>query len=129
MADLSFVLQLAGPVTVDFTAIYPSMVCRYLDSGVRVIVQILDANRQPAVIRDATRLRIKLMKPDGTVYDAVPAFLTNGYDGKIYFTSSNTVPPFNEAGTWFIQAEVTIGSVQLSTEWGSFAVEGNIDNN
>lgn len=128
MSDLNFVLQLAGPVSVDFTRVFPSMVCRVADQGVRVIVQVVDSTGAPVNLRDATALKMKFLKPDGSKYDGVPVFLTNGFDGRIVITSTVSVPPFDQSGQWFLQAEVVISSVKQSTEWGSFEVEDNIDN-
>jgi len=128
MSDLNFVLQLAGPVKQDFSSVFPTMVCRVGDEGVRVIVQIVDSNGEAVNLRDASVLKMKFLKPGGQKYDGTPVFLTNGFDGKIVVTSSNTVPPFDQSGQWFLQAEAMISSIKQSTEWGAFEVEDNIDN-
>lgn len=128
MSDLNFVLQLAGPVKTDFSTVFPTMVCRVGDQGVRVIVQIVDSSGEPVNLRDATTLKMKFLKPDGSKYDGTPVFLTNGYDGKIVITSTGSIPPFDQSGQWFLQAEAMISSIKQSTEWGAFEVEDNIDN-
>jgi hypothetical protein len=128
MSDLNFILQLAGPVSTDFSKIFPSMVCRVGDQGVRVIIQVTDFTGAPVIVRNASAILIKLLKPDGTTVDIAGVLLTNGYDGKIYLISTLTIPPFDQSGQWFLQAEITIGGTKQSTEWGSFNVEGNIDN-
>lgn len=127
MSDMTFVLALAGPAPISFDAIPISMNCRVGDQGVRTIVQVIDSAGQPVNLRDATKLLIKFLKPSGDTYDAIASFLTNGFDGRIYFTSTSGAPPFDEFGTWFVQVEAAINSVQQSTKWGSFNVEQNID--
>lgn len=125
--DMNFVLPLAGPAPVDFTQVFPSMVCRVADEGVRTIVEVVDSDQMPVNVRGATVLQIKYLKPSGETYDATASFLTNGYDGKIYFASTDVAPPFDEAGVWFIQVKLVIDDVQQSTKWGCFAVQPNID--
>jgi hypothetical protein len=129
MSDMIFLLQLAGRAPTDFAQVFPSMVCRVADQGVRAIVQVVDSAGAPVNLHGASKKLIKLMRPSGATYDAAALFLTNGFDGRIYFASSATVPPFDQAGVWFLQAEVTVDSVQQSTKWGSFAVQPNIDAN
>lgn len=129
MSDMNFVLQLAGGIPTDFSRVFPNMVCRVGDQGVRTIVQVVDSNGDPANLHGASKLLIKLLKPSAGTYDAAAVPLTNGYDGKIYFTSSALVPPFDQSGVWFLQAEVTVAGVQQSTKWGCFNVQKNIDSN
>lgn len=129
MSDMIFMLQLAGAAPQDFSQVFPSMLCRVADQGVRVIIAVVDSNGDPVNLHGATKKMIKLQKPDGTAVDVAGSFLTNGFDGKIYFTSSVSVPPFSPDGVWFVQAEVVVGGVQQSTRWGCFTVQPNIDAN
>lgn len=129
MSDMTFVLPLAGAAPTDFASIPPTMICRVGDEGVRVIVQVVDSNGEAVNLRGATKLLIKLLKPGGTTYDAAASFLTNGFDGRIVFTSTGSIPPFDQSGVWFLQVEAAISSIQQSTKWGSFTVEANIDAN
>lgn len=126
MSDMTFVLQLAGASPDDFTRVFPEMVCREDDQGVRTIIEVLDSDRLPVNLRGATTLTIKLLKPSGEVVEVPATFLTNGFNGKIQYISSDLVPPFDEVGVWFLQVLAIIDSVQQSTEWGAFTVQANI---
>src|SRR3990172_6653069 len=129
MSDMNFALQLAGPVQLTFQPVYPVQACRYADQGVRVIVAVVDGYGNPVDLRGASAKTIKFLKPDGTTYDATAVFLSNGYDGRVLFTSTSLLPPFNQAGAWWVQAAVTVGGKRQHTQWGAFSVERNIDNN
>lgn len=129
MNDMEFVLKLAGALPTDFNTVFPAMACRVADEGVRVIVQVVDSAGNPVNIRNADKKLIKLMKPSSVTCDIVASLLTNGYDGRMYFSSTELKPPFDQAGVWFIQAEIAIDSVQQSTKWGCFTVQPNITAN
>ena len=127
MSDLNFVLQLAGPHALEFVPITPKLALRVSDQGIRMIAQVVDGDGQAVNIRGASTKTLKLMRPDGTTYDAASALFSNGADGKMYFTSSASVPPFSQVGEWWMQAKVIIAGVAQSTKWANFAVEANID--
>lgn len=127
MGDINFNLQLAGVEPTNFTPTYPLQACRVADQGVRIVIQVLDGYGNPVNVRGASVKLIKYLRPDGTTYDAPASLLTNGLDGFIYFSSTSTKPPFNQAGTWWVQAKVTINGNSQSTQWGSFTVQPNID--
>lgn len=129
MSDLNFKLQLAGPHSIAFSPIAPVQSIRVLDQGIRVIVEVVDKDGLPINIRSATVRTIKLMLPDGSTFDTTGLLLSNGLDGKMYFTSSAVAPPFNQVGTWLVQAKVIISGVAQSTKTTEFIVEPNIDAN
>lgn len=129
MIDIDFTLQLAGPKTLDFFPVFPKQAVRMSDQGIRMIVAVVDGDQNPVNIRAATTKMIKLMKPDGTTFDATGLLFSNGADGKTYFVSTISVPPFNQVGEWWIQVKLVIGGVAQSTQWANFAVEPNIDAN
>jgi len=129
MSDLNFQLQLAGQDMVDFAPVIPRQSIRMGDQGIRTIVQVVDGNGMAVNIRAATVRKIKLLKPDGTTYDATGLLLSNGVDGKMYFTSTSLIPPFGQVGEWQIQAKITVGGVTQSTQWANFTVGPNIDSN
>lgn len=127
MSDMHFVLKLAGATPDDFSRVLPGMVCRMGDEGVRAVAQMVDADGNPVNLHGASNLKLKFLKPSGATYDATAVFLTNGYDGRLYFKSTDVLPPFDQVGVWFLQAKVTVGGVRQSTDWGGFTVQPNID--
>lgn len=128
MNELQFVLPVAGVVPLEFTPVVPGMNAQMLDRGLRIVVQMIDSNGLPVNIHTATTKLIKLQKPSGVKVDIPAAFVTNGYDGKLYFTTTNLVPPLDQAGIWFVQSKIVMGTVAKSTHLGSFEVLANIDN-
>lgn len=129
MGDINFALQLAGLEPAQFAPTYPLQACRVGDQGVRVVVQVLDGYGNPVNVRTASVKTIKYLRPDGTAFDGQASLLTNGLDGYLYFASTINTPPLDQSGTWWVQAKVTIGGNSQSTQWGSFAVQSNIDGN
>ena len=129
MTDLNFKSQLAGPRAVGFVPPAPVKALRAMDEGVRVIAEIVDGDGLAVDVRAATTKLMKLMKPDGTTQDIGGLLFSNGADGKVYFVSSASVPPFSQTGEWKLQVKIIIGGVAQSTKWVSFVVEPNIDAN
>lgn len=129
MSDINFALQLAGPHELDFDPVSPVQSLQASDQGIRLIVQVINGAQAAVNIRAATTKTIKLMRPDGSTYDAAASLLSNGMDGKMYFLSSAVAPPYDEVGEWKVQAKVVIGGVAQSTQWSSFLVEPVIDAN
>lgn len=129
MSQMQFTLQVAGPRNTEFTPRLPTQECHVNDVGIQVIVQFVDSDGKPIDIRPQTSLLLRCLRPDGTTYDAKAGLYTNGMDGKASFISDAHNPPFDQAGTWWIQGTVTLaGNVgPQSTRWGKFAVEPNID--
>lgn len=126
MSDINFMLRLAGTLFLDFTPVSPEQSVREDDEGIRMIVQVVDGDDSPVNIRAATSKVILLMRPDGTTQGIAGTLFSNGADGKMYFLSSVSTPPFDQAGVWWLQARVTIGGVTQTTQWTNFAVEPTI---
>lgn len=129
MSDINLTLQLAGPRAMTFFPVTPQQSIRVGDQGIRVVASIVDGDGEAVNIRAATTMTMKLLQPDDSADDIAGLLLSNGADGKVYFLSSDTVPPFDQAGEWQLQVKLVIGGVTQSTKWGSFTVEPNIDAN
>jgi len=129
MSTINFVLQLAGPVSPSFAPAYPVQICRMDDTGLQVVVQVLDGNGNPVDLRSASTKVIKFLLPGEETFDVNASLYTNGMDGKLYATTTTTAPPLDQTGIWYVQARVASGAQNsLSTSWGQFKVMSNIDN-
>lgn len=109
------------------TDLYPEDGAQVGDVGLQIIVQVLDQNGAVIDIGGAVALKIKLLKPDGTTLDKTASFLTDGSDGKIYYTT--IVGDLNQAGLWQVQGKLTLDGTAKSTRLAGMIVAENVDNN
>lgn len=68
---------------------------------------------------------IHFVKPDGTSTTEEAAFVTDGTDGKIKFTTPDALF-LSDAGSWKIQGKVTLSSGTWSSDISSFKVYKNL---
>lgn len=129
MITMLFPLKLAGDTPTDFSLVYPSQQCQVGDQGVLVSVQVLDSDGDPVSLRTATAMRLLLVRPSGATVAATATFSTNGFDGKMGFTSTAVVPAgtgLDEPGVWAVQGKFTIAGVTQFTAVAAFAVIPNL---
>jgi len=75
-------------------------------------------------VSSATSKVVRFKSPTGGSVDRIATFVTDGTDGLIYYAS--TASDFTEAGTWKIQAIITVGSSIYNSSVESFKVMCNI---
>lgn len=97
-------------------------------AGLVLQVQLLDLSGNPINISAALTLKLKLGLPDLSTRDFVAAFLTNGTDGTIQYTTQ--AGDLSVPGIYSIQGEITLPSGGVfPTRLGYFRVLENVDNN
>jgi len=94
------------------------------DIGTQIRVTIQDRNSTAINISDATATYIIFKKPDGSTVTKTAAFLTDGIDGKIRYTSVSG--DFNTVGSWKIQGYIITPSGSWHSEFESFKVLRNL---
>lgn len=100
--------------------------CQVGDTGIVLIVVIVDHYDEPINISTATSMKIKLQLPDGTTVDKTATFVTNGSDGQIqYVTQTGDLA---EQGLYLVQGEVVLPGVEVSSKRGKLWVDVNVDN-
>lgn len=109
------------------TELYPADGAQVGDVGIQIIVQVIDQDGDILDIGDASALKIKLQKPDGTAVDKGAALLTDGSDGKMYYTTQTN--DLDQAGIWQVQGKLTLSGTPKSTRVASMVVAANVDNN
>lgn len=123
MIPVQFNLQVAGQQQPE-TFIVTQNFCQIDNAGIQFIVQMLDENQNPLNISGATSIILAFQAPDGTQFNKTAQYLTNGIDGQIYYTT--TTSDITEAGTYYVQAQVTVGGSTLTTAWGQFQANANL---
>jgi hypothetical protein len=91
--------------------------------GVQFIVTITDNN----VVEDISSASVKQLwfkKPNGTLLTKDATYVTDGTDGKIYYTSESG--DLNDDGTWELQGYVVQGSSIWYTDIQCFKVHRNL---
>jgi hypothetical protein len=68
----------------------------------------------------ATDLKIKFLKPDGTLVEKAATFTTDGTDGKIQYVT--TADDLDQVDQWGIQAWVRLPSGAWHSTDGAFTV-------
>lgn len=129
MSLIQFQLQIAGPISTSFVPPFPVQQCHIDDQGVSVIVQVLDSLGSPVNLRQVQSKSIILVRPSGVSVEVPAAFLTNGFDGDMYFITSQTIPPgtgLDEEGIWLIQGKIVVDGDTQYTAIGSFQVNSNL---
>ncbi len=121
---LNFDLQIAGPVDTEFIDPSTLQFCHACNSGIQILVYVLDQLANQANISAASSLRFRFLRPDGTTFNRTANFLTNGADGGIYYLVTDT--DFVQAGAWQVQASFVLAGDQKTTNWGPFLVSPNI---
>ena len=96
------------------------------DAGIQLIVQFVDQDNVIIDLAGASALKIKIGSPDGNTTDKSAALLTDGTDGKIFYTTSSS--DLTEAGYYEIQGQASIGGSVFSTRVGILQVNANVDN-
>lgn len=120
---VDFTLQVAGEFQPTKFVVTHNF-CQVANAGIQFIVQVLDENLDPINLFGATSLVLAFQAPEGTQFTKTAQFLTNGIDGKIYYVTNDT--DLLEAGLWYVQAHVMVGSAQLTTLWGQFQANANL---
>ena len=77
-----------------------------------------------ADISTATTKQFTFKRPDGTTFDKVSVFTSDGSDGNIQFLSVDG--DLNVAGTWHLQAYVVTPAGNWKTDVGHFRVYENL---
>jgi hypothetical protein len=77
-----------------------------------------------ADISTATTKQFTFKRPDGTTFDRVAVFTTDGTDGNIQYLSVDG--DLNVAGTWHLQAYVATAAGNWKTDVGHFKVYENL---
>lgn len=105
-------------------------------AAIKLIVQFIDpvataANNNvpvPLDIAGATDLLVCLLYPDTlTTMNFDGAFVTDGTDGQIYYTTEYNAD-LNQLGLFQIQGKATSGGTPILTSVGYFQVVANTDN-
>lgn len=122
---LTFQLQVAGLSSNDFESDEDFQQCQVNTSGIKLIVVVLDANRQPINVRDNQGLIVKIQYPNGTSQDFVGKLLDNGLDGAFYYTTFST--DLTQVGRYQIQGKLVLNNTPISTRKGTFLVGENIN--
>lgn len=128
MIPLNFTLQVAGPSSAKFQSDESFQSCQVANIGILFVVAITDDAGNPVDLRSATTLQLKFKAPDGTTFDKVATLYTNGLDGTVQFAtdSANDIAQFGE---YWIQAKYVVSGSTLTTRWGTFMADSNIDAN
>ncbi len=129
MSALNFSLQLAGPIAPKFLPPAPTAQCQVTDMGISIIVQVLDSSGNPVNLRTASSLTIITTRPSGVVTETKASFLTNGFDGNMYFVTSPSSPAgtgLDEVGIWQVQAKIVTSGLTQFTTVGYFQTFGNL---
>jgi len=98
--------------------------CQKGDVGIELIVQIVDPDGDSLNVQSATSMIIRLGGPDGTSEDFTAAFLTDGSDGQIVYTTQSG--DLDEVGQYTIQGIITIDGAIKSTTVSVLQVLDNI---
>lgn len=77
-------------------------------------------------ISAATAKKIRIRKPDNSVLEKDAAFVSDGADGKITYTTETT--DLNQVGTYQLQAVVTLSSVAYPSDLETLEVMANLTN-
>lgn len=123
--DLSFELKVGGHAPVDFAYPELSQEVQQDNGDTRLIITVLDADGAPVDLSRASFIGMKIKYPDLAPRDVDASFITDGTDGKIYFTTENET--LDQAGYYFLQAIVNVGNARKTTRWGTFRVGEDVD--
>lgn len=119
---LTFDLKIAGPVSDAFASV--SQFCQDANGGIQIVVYAMDQDGDSVDISGASLLSLRFQRPDATAFNKDASLLTNGMDGAMQYTSSNT--DFLMDGLWQVQASFTLAGDKKTSHWGSFTVYPNI---
>lgn len=125
MLPISFYLQIGGPVSIEFTTPEALQNFQACNSGVQVTAYILDQLANPLNISSASATYLLFLRPDGTSFNRIANFVTNGYDGGIYYLTTES--DFTQVGNWQLQASFSLAGDLKTTRWSSFQVASNIN--
>ena len=92
------------------------------DIGTVIELAVKDENGAALDISGATVKQMRMKLPSGTLLYKAATFTSTGTDGRIRFTT--TVDDTPEAGTYFVDAYIEIGSsVKFHTNAAQFTVD------
>jgi hypothetical protein len=94
------------------------------DAGVRFRAEVRDENDSPKDISAATVQQFVFQKPDGSTLTKNTAFVTDGSDGLIYYTTTSS--DLDQAGVWRIQVYLEFTSGPKYTDVIRFRVYSNL---
>lgn len=121
---LTFDLHVAGLDSTDFVEVLPAQSFQNANAGIQLVVVVVDQAGDAVNIGAATVLTLRLKRPDGRAFSRAASLLTNGMDGAVQYTSTET--DFIMDGTWAVQAYFVLAGDKKSTRWGAFTVNPNI---
>jgi hypothetical protein len=93
------------------------------DVGTQLVVTVKD-NTTVVDISSATAKYLTLKKPDGTSLQKSTAFVTDGTDGQMQYTTVSG--DLSICGSWKMQGKVEITSGDFNTDITSFKVYRNL---
>lgn len=97
---------------------------RELDIGVELLVTLKDPDGAVEDVSDASVIRFRFRKPDGTEISRTGSLKTDGTDGKVSYTSVEN--DFDQVGLWRYQVYVEAGSTKRTSTQTSFRVQDAI---
>jgi hypothetical protein len=124
---LEFDLQLLGPSTAAFEFVDDMLSCQVGDTGIQLVVQVLDQEGFPVNVGLADLLTIKILYPDGTSRDFSAQVFSGAADGRVVYVTGPS--DLDQVGRYQIQAQITMGGAVKSTRLGAFEVLENVDDN
>ena len=122
MINLELSLNIAGSFTgnfCDIPTIPPDQIALQGDGDIQLVITVQSAG-VPQNISGAHNLSVLVQKPDLTTKSFAAVLATNGYDGKLMVAFSPA--DLAQAGTYVVQANLTVASVAKSTEQGELKV-------
>jgi hypothetical protein len=94
------------------------------DTNTRIISTIVDEGGDAVNLATATTLQYKLRKPSGTVVTLTCELTTDGTDGMMEFTTTDST--LNESGFYRLQAYIGMSSGAWHSDKVSFRVWPNL---
>lgn len=85
------------------------------------IVLVVEEDGQPLDISTATAITYEFTAPDGIVTTKNAAFLTDGVDGKLVYTTASG--DIDQVGVWKVRAAFTLGTWTGRTRQVALRVE------
>lgn len=122
VVTLAFVLPIAGPVPNVIVPPVPQS-CQNSSPNVSLEVLVVDQDGNPVDLSTAASLELWLLSPTGIPRTVPAVVVSNGLDGKLFYTVSAQDLP--EAGLWSVQAQMTFGVQVIVTRWGTFWASKN----
>lgn len=125
LVDLDFSLKVGGHASIEFDDPTLYLEVQQDNGDTRLIIECIGPDDEPVDVSRASFLGMKIKYPDLTSADVNAAFLTDGTDGKITFTTGNLT--LDQAGYYYVQALLEIGNKRKTTRWGTLRVLEDIN--